>query len=238
MLRKLCGDDTLQNVAIVTNMWDLESEVKGVIREEELKTDDLFFKPVLEKGAQMLRHNNTLDSARAIVSHFIRKDPLALLIQRELVDEHKDITETAAGVVLQGELANLLEQHRKELQDIRRDIVRAMAEKDVQTRQELDQVRTELERKLNIVQEDKDRLSREYREEKAKADAALRRLEAEFRVEQQNRAKAEQEIQALRGRNHGRAKPEEPRRAESPKQKNDGFFAKMGRAWKKRGSPH
>jgi len=65
MFRKLCGDDTLKNIVIVTNMWGEVGQAKGQMREAELKNK--FFKPTLDKGAQMLRHDNTVESAHNIL---------------------------------------------------------------------------------------------------------------------------------------------------------------------------
>lgn len=197
MLRKLCGDDTLKNVAIVTNMWDMDSEDRGLIREQELMTDDLFFKPVLEKGAQMLRHNNTPESARAIVSHFAHKTPLPLLIQREIVDNKKDITETEAGIVLQGEIAAFLERHRQELVTIRQDMAKALAERDADARKELEQVKGELQNKLKKAEEDRTRLSEEFIRERARADEQLRLLMEDYRREHDARLRMQAEIDQL-----------------------------------------
>jgi hypothetical protein len=199
MLRRLCGDDTLKNVAIVTNMWDVESEERGIDRERELMTDDLFFKPVLEKGAQMLRHNNTLGSAEAIVSRFIQKTPLPLLIQRELVDQHKDITHTEAAVALQGEIGVLLEKHRKELDAIRQDMERALAEKDAEARKELEQAREELQSKLKKAEEDRARLSKDYLREKREAEEKLARLKQKAQEEREAHDKTRAKVQELEG---------------------------------------
>jgi len=65
MFRKLCGDDTLKNVVIVMNMWGEVGQAKGKMREAELKNK--FFKSALNKGAQMLCHDNTVESAHNIL---------------------------------------------------------------------------------------------------------------------------------------------------------------------------
>ncbi len=120
LFRGLCGDDMLQNVVIVTNMWNQVSFDVGQAREEELKSDHDFFKPVLDGGAQIKRHDNTSTSARDIVSSVAFKNPLPLRIQMELVDEQKVITETAAGAELGRELheqATRYEEERRRLQD-------------------------------------------------------------------------------------------------------------------------
>jgi len=54
------GDDTLKHIVIVTNMWGEVSPAKGVMREAELKNK--FYKQALDRGAQILRHDNTVES--------------------------------------------------------------------------------------------------------------------------------------------------------------------------------
>jgi len=70
MFRKLCGDSTLQNVVIVTNMWgEVDPQVGGAC-EAELMREDIFFKPILDKGAQIARrtryHRSRKTSPRLI----------------------------------------------------------------------------------------------------------------------------------------------------------------------------
>ena len=119
MFRKLCGDDTLKNVVIVTNMWGNVALDIGEKREEQLRTDEVLFKPVLDKGAIMLRHHNTEQSAQDILRHLIRNHPEVLQIQREIVDDKKDITETQACEMLDKDLEQLREQHIREMQQLR-----------------------------------------------------------------------------------------------------------------------
>lgn len=39
MFRKLCGEESLENVLIVTNMWGLVEQSRGEAREKELMED-------------------------------------------------------------------------------------------------------------------------------------------------------------------------------------------------------
>ena len=120
MFRKLCGDDTLKNVVIVTNMWGEVSQAKGEMREAELKNK--FFKPALDKGAQMLRHDNTVESAHNILQHIIRNHPLPLKIQRELVDEMKDIGETDAGQEVESQIQELIQKHQAAIKNLQEEM--------------------------------------------------------------------------------------------------------------------
>lgn len=120
LFRGLCGETMLRNVVIVTNMWGEVTLDVGEAREEELKSQDDFFKPVLERGAQLKRHYDTPASAHVIVGCVASKKPRALRIQRELVDEQRVITETTAGAELGRELheqAMKFKEKRRQLQD-------------------------------------------------------------------------------------------------------------------------
>jgi hypothetical protein len=122
MFRQLCGDSTLKNVLIVTNMWGEVSKEVGIGRESELANNDKFFKPVLEKGAQMIRHDNNEASVKNILRSIINNHPLSLRIQREMVDQQKDISQTAAGAELNRELLLQREKHEEEMKQLREEL--------------------------------------------------------------------------------------------------------------------
>lgn len=238
MLRQLCGDDTLRNVVIVTNMWDHVQQEKGIAREEELQSDELLFRPVLEKGARMLRHDNTTASARAIVRQLAKGQPRTLRIQEELVEQKKDITQTAAGVELQGELSVLMKKHRKELEAVREEMTKALVERDLETRKELDETRRDLEKKLRTLESDRERLSREYLREKQEASEQIRKLLEAHERERQLRKEREAELVRLR-----EVMQHEPKRNGVPdglgeagetSKKKIGVFSKIARLFKRR----
>ena len=122
MFRELCGESSLKNVVIVTNMWGEVSRDVGEAREQELATQSMFFKPVLDKGALMLRHENTVQSAHNILGHIISNHPLSLQIQRELVDQKKDISQTSAGAELNRELMEQIQKHKTEMRTLQEEM--------------------------------------------------------------------------------------------------------------------
>ncbi|PVF99682.1 hypothetical protein CPB86DRAFT_283689 [Serendipita vermifera] len=76
LFERLCGDDPLKSVVVVTNMWSLlPREELGDVRERELKEDVDSFGPVLGMGATLMRHKDTIQSSHNIIS--------LLLIARE-----------------------------------------------------------------------------------------------------------------------------------------------------------
>ncbi|KAF5326714.1 hypothetical protein D9619_004272 [Psilocybe cf. subviscida] len=187
MFRQLCGESTLKNVVIVTNMWSEVSEDIGVARETELASEDLFFRPVLDKGAQMLRHGNTPASAHAIIARIIENHPLPLQIQRELVDQKMDIGDTAAGEELNKELKIQLEKHRVEMRALQEDMQEAIREKDEETRRELEIATRRLEEEMARVQNDSQKLASEYTEDKKRLEKRMQELKEAAREEAERR---------------------------------------------------
>ena len=148
MFRELCGEKTLKNVILMTNMWGRVTPQQGATREQQLK--DKYFKQAIEKGAQLCRHNDTPESARAIVRKILHNQPIVLKIQRELIDENKDIGQTGAGAELNREIHELVSMYQREMRELEESMWRAMREKDREARQELEEekrrVREEVER--------------------------------------------------------------------------------------------
>ena len=66
MFEQLCGKSALANVVLVTTMWaDVEEEI-GRTREGQLKR--LYWKAMISAGSQMMRFDNTPESAWAIIA--------------------------------------------------------------------------------------------------------------------------------------------------------------------------
>lgn len=126
MFRKLCGDKLLKNTAIVTNMWEEVDAKTGDMREAELIKEEDFFKPVLDKGAWMARHDNTVFSGAKILLRILKNNPLPLRIQEELVKQHKDISETSAGEELNRGINAQIKKHQEKMRILREEMERVM----------------------------------------------------------------------------------------------------------------
>lgn len=161
IFQKLCGNEILRNALIVTTMWSDVDPKQGENRERELATADDLFKPVLDNGAQLVRHDGTLESAQAILRMFTTtNEDTTLRIQRELVDEGKEIIDTAAGAELArhlSEQAGRLEGRSRKLQKRMQEASLADDEDDWITLQsELDVMQKE----QRHVEEENERLRR------------------------------------------------------------------------------
>jgi hypothetical protein len=99
MFQKLCGENGLKNVVLATTMWDTASTNQEIEkfgeREQELKRD--FWNRMIERGSQVRRYWNDRDTGEQLIRELVRNTPVALDIQSELVDKHKNLADTAAG---------------------------------------------------------------------------------------------------------------------------------------------
>ncbi|KAF8801911.1 hypothetical protein BYT27DRAFT_7226640 [Phlegmacium glaucopus] len=131
MLQHICGSDSLKNVAIVTTMWDSVNDNAAKIREEAL-TSDGSFKPLLDAGARLLRHDDDFTSAYVITKRLLGKQPIQLLIQTDL-DQGKSIPSTAAGPELNVLIQNLIASHQKEIRKANNYAAKKALEQERQT---------------------------------------------------------------------------------------------------------
>ena len=175
LFRKLCGESTLKNVVLVTNMWGVDPQDISEAREEELSSN--FFKPALERGAQMARHYNTPQSAHDIIRRIMGNRPVVLQIQRELVDEGKDIIGTAAGESINAELKELIRRQQAELEGVRDEMMQALKKKDEERRRELDEERSKLQELMDKVTKDSESMAANYAAEKERMEAMMAEME-------------------------------------------------------------
>jgi len=223
MFRELCGDTSLKNVVLVTNMWDTVTPDVGESREMELTNK--FFKPALDKGAQMVRHQNTEQSAHNIIRMIMKNRPVVLQIQRELVDEKRNIINTAAGEAVNKELKEQIRKHQEERQVAQDQMVQASREKDERARQEMVEEIRRLREQVEKLKKDSkgmpsnyskakrkmkgklNKVEQEAKKEKGRIEAELKRLadlnrrrQEESNKSEEERARMEQEAQELRSR--------------------------------------
>jgi rubrerythrin len=147
MFRELCGE--MKNVLLVTNKWGKVTPQEGEAREQQLK--DKYFKAAIEKGAQLCRHHNTPESAQAILREILKNRPVVLKIQRELVEEGKDIGQTGAGAVLIKEIREVTEKYQRKIRELE-DSIQHM--KDEESRKEMEEEKREMQQAVEQLRKD------------------------------------------------------------------------------------
>lgn len=80
---KICSDCNVNNVAIVTNMWGRVQRSVGEARERELRTGTHCYGTAVQKGAKLLRHEGTIDSARSILQGLLTRETVVPQYQHD-----------------------------------------------------------------------------------------------------------------------------------------------------------
>ncbi|KAH8736710.1 hypothetical protein BGZ61DRAFT_1503 [Ilyonectria robusta] len=105
LFKKLCGEDTLQKVALATTMWNMVNKQEGLQREQELMNTQEYWGSMLSKGSTIHRHYHTRESAMNIITQLAsRNKPFATDLQTQLVDQRLTLDRTSVGKALQSEL--------------------------------------------------------------------------------------------------------------------------------------
>ena len=199
MFRELCGDTTLNNVVLVTTMWDEVSPDAGESREKELSTN--FFKSAIDKGARMARHHNTEQSAHGIIKMVMKSPPVVLQIQQELVDERRKITHTSAGEIINHELNELTRKHEASLKEMQEQMEQALRRKDEETRKELEEGTRELQEKMRRIKKESEGMASNYAKEKRRMKVRAKKKEQEVKRERERvEAEFNRQIEELQRR--------------------------------------
>lgn len=146
MLRKLCGDEALQNMVLTTTHWSNVNKSVGNRREEELLTNPQFWGGLVERGAKVARFDGDRGSGLALIDLFMsmKHKTVTLAIQDELVNKQKELRDTAAGIAIHDGLKRLVQQYEASLRELRKEWTEVARTQNG----ELDRILAEEQRKL------------------------------------------------------------------------------------------
>ena len=116
IFRELCGPEAYKNVVVLTTFWDEVPTYEGVEREAELESK--VFAKLVEGGAQFMRLDHTVESARAVLRQILLMPPTIVQIQREMRIDGLSLIETAVGSGRSKEIEKDLANYKKEIADL------------------------------------------------------------------------------------------------------------------------
>ncbi|KAK4183987.1 hypothetical protein QBC35DRAFT_517856 [Podospora australis] len=136
MFKQLCGDNYLKKVILVTTMWGKGPTRVAVDRERELVDAPEFWGSMISKGSKCSRYYNNAVSGRNIIHKLTdHGSPIATELQKELVDESRELGQTSAGqevaIALQKKRLKWAEERRKieeRIEEAKRNALRVTME--------------------------------------------------------------------------------------------------------------
>jgi hypothetical protein len=128
---ELCGKNALQNVILATTMWDEVDEETGIMEEERMKTK--YWNKMLERRSTTGRFTGTYESALQLLQPLIDaasfKRRNSLLLQQEMVDMGKQLTETSAGRHLFSKAQHIVSQRQHVIERIQIEMRRPVGDR-------------------------------------------------------------------------------------------------------------
>ncbi|KAJ1305020.1 hypothetical protein OPQ81_000063 [Rhizoctonia solani] len=201
VFRKLCGKDSLSNVLLVTNMWSDPPTPEQVSRETELGTHPDFFQPAIEQGATMVRRaHKDRRSAHNIIRILLQKDPVAMKVQQELVDEGKPLSDTGAGREVEHELIMATEKHKAEMEELKTEMEDALRDRDERTQKELAEYQAQAQAAEEKRQTELAALRKGYDDDHARWKQQAEQARAEQKIMEARQQALEEELTKTRQR--------------------------------------
>ncbi|KAL1590965.1 hypothetical protein WHR41_00395 [Cladosporium halotolerans] len=152
MFKRLCGDQNLANVVMATCQWERVLEADGVERERQLKETHNFWGYMVERGSKIHRHYNNRESALRLIDSLVSgntaRPKIVLDIQAQMVDEGKDLADTAAGQAVDDAIAKERQRFAKQIAESQADLREALASRDRETADILRQHQDEMNERV------------------------------------------------------------------------------------------
>lgn len=192
MFKKLCGNDVLQNVILVSTMWEIVNDSDGNRREKELMDTEEFWGVLIRNGAKFERYNNTRDSAMRLLKQFVKSGPVTMSIQKEMVTEHKTLDQTQAGIELEAEFQKEREKFKKELAEAQEMMKEALDARDQESAQLLHEHQAEMTRRIDKIVQEREELKismeKMHSERFAKLEKQFHEQQARLRQQEKENA--------------------------------------------------
>uniref|UniRef100_A0A0D2Y0J9 G domain-containing protein n=1 Tax=Fusarium oxysporum (strain Fo5176) TaxID=660025 RepID=A0A0D2Y0J9_FUSOF len=195
MFRKLCGEESLMNVILVTTMWEDEYAAIGERREQELIATGGSWGALVEEGAQINRHNNTRSSAMPLLRTIAKSDRVTISIQKEMVSEHKDLNKTEAGIGLNSDILLAELRVMKEMSEALEMERQARKDQDERSAEEQRQYRETMQKRFDHLNQERENLKVGLEEMKEQI-RRFKVLEGKYR-ENQERMRQQDKIESL-----------------------------------------
>ncbi|KAI0533321.1 P-loop containing nucleoside triphosphate hydrolase protein [Xylaria digitata] len=222
LFKKLCGSNALQNVLLVSTMWENVDLTIGNNHEQELIQTEEFWGAMLKQGAQLARHKNNRESAMQLLTHFVDKQRTTMAIQSEMVNDKKMLHETTAGQELDSELIAQREHFQKELDETKQMFREAKEQQDLESANQLREHEEKMAEKIERIRQEREELRINMQKMHESSAEMVKRLEKKLedqkRIHLLNMEKMKQLERKIEGQQRIHEKEDEKPRAEPENQ--------------------
>lgn len=124
MLRDLCGEAYFANITFLTTNWDRNYNNTFDKRAKDLEMNARLWKPFLQQGSQVKRHEVTPGFSLQVISTFANQKPRSLAIQQEVLRK-TPVAKMDLAVTLTRRLESRAKVVRGDIDEVMREIAAA-----------------------------------------------------------------------------------------------------------------
>lgn len=163
VFQNLCGAGASHRAVLCTTMWSTLESLEGgreigLQRCEELKRAE-FWGEMIRNKSTMKEHNGSKASALSIIAELVdREGGVVLDIQRQMVDDNLSLDDTDAGRYLHKDLIEARERYEKEIAELTKNLEEAIAEKDAEAVDMINQEKEAAESRVEVLQNNSNQL--------------------------------------------------------------------------------
>ncbi|KAF4415300.1 GTP binding domain [Fusarium acutatum] len=211
ILKAISGFASYNSLAIVTTMWPESPDpiMKNILeeREHELLTNQDFFGDLVAKGATTFRHYeigySRAGSGRRVVDTLAQnlegRSPRVLQLQLEIVDEKKNLGETAAGIAAAEHLCKARLEHDNQLIQLNAELQRTPSDLDKEYFLQLQELKAEVDREIQQTEQGRQALVKTmldlHQTERMALEQRIIILQSQFEAEVQSKEMMLQDVQ-------------------------------------------
>lgn len=185
--KRLCGEKALEQVILVTTMWEKIEAEEGDRRERELTETRQFWGEMIQLGSTFRRHSNDGESAMELINKVLEvgkphgETKMKLSLQAELVDQGLDLAQTGAGQEVDSGLTKAHHEYTSQINQLHEDLNGAKKSHDEELTAVLERQETEMQEKIKqVIQQQNDlkiNVERLYEEKLANMQEKLEHFE-------------------------------------------------------------
>ena len=154
MLKRLVGETSLSDVIFLTNRWESVDRRTGENILSKLTSSVDMWGAMIQRGSVVERFSGTAQDAHRILGSILKnKRRVVLDIQKELIDQHLDLSETAAGKVVLEEIRILQLRYMDQIKTLPQAMGNALKAKNFKAYEAMARRREHLEDSMKQQQD-------------------------------------------------------------------------------------
>lgn len=152
----------------------------------------------MAKGSNVYRHDGGFDSASGILTQVLSASQRTVLhIQRQMVDQRRDLDQTDAGMELEAELIQEKQKMQRELAEMKEEMEEAMRERDGEAAKALRKQQLDYEAKIRESNRQREKMRVGFEKMHAEKEKEMRKLVERWNNEKESIARDIDEKQRL-----------------------------------------